>query len=130
MDIQKVNSIFEAIQMSELFPPDTADKFFEALYADTEEGAYGIRLEYKGVKENALTLEFELYQRPGKCLACSLTYGLPTVFTRHPVINIKGLVNKIDKELNGEAKCGEWQLGRTMPLSDELHVIPLSIKLV
>jgi len=76
-------------------------------------------------------LEFELHltQRPGKCITCSLTYGLPEVFKRHPVINISGLVQKIDRLLDGRAKCVDWQMDFTREVSGVLHVIPLIILL-
>ena len=68
-----------------------------------------------------------LAQRPGKCITCSLTYGLPEVFTRHPIINIKGLVQNIEVLLDGRGRCVDWQLGSTQEISNDVHVIPLDI---
>ena len=64
---------------------------------------------------------------PACCLVCSLTYGLPEVFTRHPVINIKGLVQDIEKKLGGKATCTVWKLGTTVQQQKSLHSIPLTI---
>ncbi len=113
--------------MNELFPDDRADRFFEALFGDAEEGAYDIGLVFREQGQNELLFEFHLKQRPGKCLACNLTYGLPDVFSRHPVINIDGLVKKIDESLNGLARCSKWQLGATREISKSLHTVPLTI---
>jgi hypothetical protein len=112
---------------SQLFPPDRADRFFDALYGDNSEGAYDIRLVFKKHQDNALLFEFHLTQRPGKCLACNLTYGLPGVFSRHPVIDVKGVVQAINQLLDGQGTCGEWKLGHTREISNGLHVIPLTV---
>ena len=80
-------------------------------------------------RENRLEFELHLVQRAGKCLNCHLTYGLPKVFSRHPVINISGLVQNIDKLIDGFARCTDWQLGNTREVSNDLHVIPLTILL-
>nr|MDA3898597.1 pancreas/duodenum homeobox protein 1 [Desulfobacteraceae bacterium] len=84
---------------------------------------------FKEHKNNTLIFEFHLTQRPGKCLRCNLTYGLPEVFSRHPLINAKGLVAKIDEQLNGQGTCGDWKLGQTIEVSNDLHIIPLIISL-
>jgi hypothetical protein len=122
-------NIFSSDQLAAIFPETRADDFFEALLGDTEDGAYDIALGYKGTAANELMLEFRLTRRPGKCLACNLTYGLPRVFSRHPVINIEGIVEKVDRLLNGHARCGDWRLGSTQEISRDLHVIPLLISL-
>ncbi len=122
-----MNEIFSQDTLKKLFPADRADRFFDALFGDAREGAFDIHLEFKAYNENKLEFEFHLKQRPGKCLACHLTYGLPQVFLRHPVINIKGLVQEIDRLLDGKAKCGEWQLGVTREISRKLHVLPLTV---
>ena len=85
MTLTRSDEILSQDRCEQLFPHDLADRFFEALYGDTEEGAYDIRLKFKGQKQDRLEFEFQLKQRPGKCLACNLTYGLPNVFSRHPV---------------------------------------------
>jgi hypothetical protein len=113
--------------LKKLFPPNRTDRFFDAIYGDTTEGAYDIRLKFKRHSANRLQFEFELKQRPGRCLACNLTYGLPEIFSRHPIININGLVQEIDQLLNGRTRCTNWQLGMTQVVSSELHVIPLTI---
>jgi len=112
--------------LDSLLPPEKSDQFFEALYGDSSEGAYDIRLECLSVGSKRIVLAFNLTQRPGKCLVCNLTYGLPTVFQRHPLIDIKGMVSKI--EASG-LKISGWQLGETEENSPSLHVIPLYLDL-
>ena len=123
------SEIFTREVLEKLFPENRSDNFFDALYGDPSEGAYDISLEFKGHSQDRLHFEFHLKERPGKCLACNLTYGLPQVFSRHPIIDVKGVVQEIDNLLNGRSKCGEWQLGRTREVSRKLHIVPLTIKL-
>jgi hypothetical protein len=115
--------------LAEIFPNHRADLFFDALYGDSSEGAYDIRLVFVKQTGNNLLFEFHLTQRPGKCLACNLTYGLPQVFSRHPVIDVKGVVGKIGQLMNGQGKIVEWKLGSTKEISRSLHVIPLTVVL-
>jgi len=118
--------------LTRLFPAERSDAFFDALFGDAAEGAFDITLEYGGYKpeSNQLLFELRLHQRPGKCLACNLTHGLPTVFTRHPVIDIKGLVKGIDGLLVNRARSKGWRLGSTRSVSSALHIIPLIVDLV
>lgn len=117
--------------LRELFPPNRADAFFEALFGDAAEGAYDIELDFDRYDKQAsvLHLGLNLRQRPGHCLACNLTYGLPEVFSRHPVINIKGLVREIEHRLGEGMRCGDWRLGATIQQDSSLHTIPLAIKI-
>ena len=62
-------------------------------------------------------------------MACNLTYGLPEVFTKHPLINMDGIVEKIIKLLGADVKCLDWKLGRTQTPAAQTHVIPLKIQL-
>lgn len=110
-----------------LFPAAIADAFFEALYGEAEEGAYDISLAFRSGDENSLKLAFELHQRPGKCLACNLTYGLPQVFQRHPVINLTGLSRRIATAAGWDTDKVQCALGRTEEKSNTLHCIPLTI---
>ncbi len=121
--------LFTEKTLKRIFPQDRSDHFFDALYGDPAEGAYDIGLKFKGNSQGKLHFVFELKERPGKCLACNLTYGLPNVLGRHPVINVKGLVEEIEKLLAGKAKCSKWHLGRTEEVSRKLHVVPLVIEL-
>ncbi len=120
-------SLFTPDVLKKLLPEDLSDRFFDALYGDVEEGAYDICLEYSGVRKNRLIFMLRLTQRPGKCISCSLTYGLPEVFSRHPIININGLVQNIDALLDGNVRCVGWQLGATREISNEVHAISLEI---
>jgi hypothetical protein len=123
------HALFSQDKLDSLFPMERSNQFFEALFGDSEEGAYDIRLAFKEIQSNTLLFELELHQRPGKCLACNLTYGLPKVFSRHPIIDINGLVDQLDKLLDGQARCKDWQLGRVREVSRQLHVMPLMIDL-
>jgi len=129
MEKMGFEKIFTQDTLSRLFPDDRADLFFEGLYGDLSEGDYDITLIFKGVGRESLNFEFQLKQRPGKCLACNVTYGLPEVFSRHPVINIKGLVKEIDQLLDGRGRYTDWRLGQTKEVSSELHVVPLMISM-
>ena len=127
MEEKAFEQLFNQRALGELFPDDRADLFFEGLYGDSSEGAYDINLVFKGQDRDTLQFEFQLEQRPGKCLACNLTYGLPEVFSRHPIIDIKGLIGEIDQILGGQGKCIDWRLGMTREVSRELHILPLLI---
>lgn len=129
MTLNDLKELFAPAAMAAIFPEDRADRFFEALFGDVAEGAYDIRLAFKESREDALEFEIQLTPRRGKCLACNLTYGLPTVFARHPVINLNGVVAEIDRMLGERAHCGEWRLLETREISRELHVVPLVIAL-
>ena len=110
-----------------LIPPEIGDQFFEALYGDASEGAYDIRLKFLNADEKQIVLTFDLTERPGKCLMCSLTYGLPTVFSRHPLINIKNIVEKIEEK----GICvKEWRLGKTEERNSSTHAILFYLVLV
>lgn len=127
MPIPSVSALFTREKLDMLFPEDRADSFFEAIFGDASEGSYDISLEFKTQSDDRLEFEFHLKQRPGKCLACNLTYGLPTVFSRHPVIAVKRLVEEIICLTEGQARNSLWQLGNTREISRKLHIIPLTI---
>lgn len=131
MDSQSIKAVFSEEVLSELFPPQRTVDFFEALFGDNNEGAYDVKLRYGGYNEQSSILEFflDLHERPGSCLVCSLTYGLPEVFSRHPVINIKGLVKDIEQMLGGEVSCTDWRLSSTNQVDKSFHSIPLIISL-
>lgn len=126
-DTINYNTLFSQGKLDSIFPLERSNQFFEALFGDPDEGAYDIRLAFKANQANTLLFEFELHQRPGKCLVCNLTYGLPKVFTRHPIIDINGIVAQLGQLLGGQAQCRKWQLGRVREVSRQLHVIPLMI---
>lgn len=129
MPIPSCETLFPQHILDEIFPSNRADRFFEALLGDASEGAYDIVLAYAGETDNQIDFEFQLKQRPGRCLACNLTYGLPDVFRRHPVINVADVVRQIDARLTIGRQCGQWALGRTREVSPAMHVLPLTINL-
>lgn len=127
MDSEALRTLFTNENLQEIFPPERADAFFDALFGDPKEGAYDIKLVYSGADERTISMELQLMERPGHCLACNLTQGLPTVFSRHPIINIAGIVKEVDKMLAGRARCVDWSLGYTQQKTRNLHAIPLTI---
>ncbi len=129
MNTSTIDALFTAEALAQLFPKERSNEFFDALFGDASEGSYDIELAYGGVNGNSLIMELKLHERPGCCLACNLTQGLPQVFSRHPIINVKGVVEDVDKLLGDEASCKEWSLGYTEQRQKELHVIPINISL-
>ena len=121
------DALFTQDYLESLLPSETSDQFFEALYGDREDGAYDIRLEFISANAKRIVLAFNLVKRPGKCLVCSLTYGLPNVFSRHPLINIKGMVKRIEEESGIRIKS--WRMGDTEEQSTSLHTIPFYLNL-
>ena len=129
MGIDGFDRVLTQEALDRLFPRERANRFFDSLLGDSSEGAYDIRLEYKGYTGDTLRFEFLLLQRPNKCLACHLTAGLPDVFSRHPVIDIQGLVQEIERMIHGSATCAAWKLGPTLEKAPDLHAIPFTIRL-
>lgn len=131
MNDQTLRTLFTDEVLAEMFPAERTNDFFEALFGDAGEGAYDIKLRYHGYDKAARTIQFnlDLHERPGSCLVCSLTYGLPEVFSRHPIINIKGLVSEIGRKLEGKAICKDWQLDSTIQQEKSRHSIPLKVTL-
>jgi len=125
----ELKDLFTGDDLKGLFPVGRADEFFESLFGDASEGAFDIGVAFKGHRGKELHFEFQLRERPGRCLACNLTYGLPQVFKRHPVINVNGLVGEIESRINGDYQCAGWELGATREMSRQLHVIPLVVSL-
>lgn len=113
--------------LDEIFPPDRADAFFDAIYGGAEDGAYDIALVCQGVKDNVADLAFELRRREGHCLKCSLTYGLPNVFQRHPLLNVAGVAKAVAEKLGWQG-APEWELMPVEEISDDLHIIPLRLE--
>ncbi len=124
-----VSHIFTQEKVDALFPAQKTDDFFEALYGDAGEGAYDIEFKFNRQKGSELVFEFHLKRRKDKCLVCSLTYGLPEVFSRHPIINIKGIAEEIDELLGDNARCTDWRIGNTRSISSDLHTIPVTFKI-
>jgi len=116
--------------LDKIFPASRADEFFDALFGGAEDGAYDIGLVCREVEAQKVKLAFELRQRPGKCLACNLTYGLPQVFQRHPTRNVAGVARDVAAHLGWPAESTKWKLGHTEEVNRELHVIPLVVEYV
>ncbi|RJQ65223.1 MAG: pancreas/duodenum homeobox protein 1 [Desulfobacteraceae bacterium] len=123
--MRQFSKLFSREVLEQLFPAERTDRFFDALLGDCSEGAYDIRLAFNEFRNGQLLLDLELHERPNKCLACNLTYGLPAVFARHPVINLQGLVDQICRMVGG--RCTAWKLGATREKSRRLHVVPMVI---
>lgn len=130
MDSHYLQSLFTSDRLEQLFPADRSIDFFDALYGDADEAAFDVKLAFEGGTVGHLDFQFQLVQRPGKCLACNLTYGLPNVFTRHPVINLAGLVADIAAVLDLPVSRLQWRLDQTEPRRQDLHVIPLTITIL
>ena len=124
-----LTTILSKENLTKIFPRERANEFFEALFGDADEGAYDIELAYRAVTGKTLIMDLQLHQRPNRCLACNLTQGLPQVFARHPVIDVKGIVREIEGLLGDVYTCPSWSLGYTEQRSRTLHVIPLQIVL-
>ncbi len=129
MSEQSYDEIFTSEVLLNLFPGDRADRFFDALFGDASEGASDIGLEFKQGDPNALYFDLQLKRRQDKCLVCNLTYGLPQVFARHPIIDIEGLVQKITRLLGDRRQAVDWRLGGTREVSADLHLVPLILTL-
>ena len=121
--------IFSRTTLRELFPQERTDAFFDALFGDASEGAYDIELSFDGYDRAARNLRFllNLRERPGRCLACNLTYGLPQVFSRHPLLAVGKLAQTLCAQV--QAAPASWELTSTREISRSLHVIPFIIKI-
>jgi len=127
MTTEMFKDVLTKEKLAEIFPPERTNDFFDALFGDANDGAYDIELAYRECKGDTLVVDMLLHERPGCCLACNLTQGLPQVFSRHPIINVKGVVDKVGELLAGKATCTGWSLGYTEQQSRSLHVIPINI---
>lgn len=121
-------TIFTREKLDALFPQERTDAFFDALFGGAEDGSYDISLDFVKQEGAGAEFAFMLRQRPGKCLACNLTYGLPQVFSRHPVINVKGVAESVAREAGADPSHVRWELGPTREQSRELHSIPLYVR--
>lgn len=124
---EELKTLFSQDKLDAIFPPERTNQFFDALLGDADEGAYDIRLAFNKANGSQLHFDLQLHQRPGKCLACNLTYGLPRVFERHPIINVKEMVAQIDGLMNGHGRCVNWKLGRSREVTRQMYTVPLII---
>lgn len=127
MNTEPLTSVLNKENLAKIFPRERANEFFDALFGDAAEGAYDIELAYRETRGDTLIMDLRLHERPNRCLACNLTQGLPQVFSRHPIINVKGIVKDIETLLGNTCRCTSWSLGFTEQQSRSLHVIPLKI---
>ena len=70
-DTINYSALFSQDKLDSLFPLERSNAFFEALFGDSDEGAYDIRLTFKECQNTKLLFALELHQRPGRCLACN-----------------------------------------------------------
>lgn len=119
--------MFSPEYLDEVFPSTRTDAFFDALFGGAEEGAYDIRLRFEADGPGELRFAFHLVERPGKCLVCNLTYGLPQVFSRHPVLAVGQVVGTLCARVG--VAPSSWNLLPTRSDSRSLHRIPLVISL-
>jgi len=113
-----------------LLPRKKIEAFFEAFYFG-EEPAYDLELGLGEVslEQKRIRLDLRLLARPGRCLACNLTWGLPPVLEKHPLLNLEEIVRRIEERLPEGLKVKNWELGAVREINSELHVIPLWIYL-
>ena len=121
------SALFSSEFMAHVFPPERTDAFFEAMFGDPKEGAYDIRLSFLSGSDDMLNFIFELHQRGNACLACNLTHGLPYVFKRHPVINVKAISEELADRAGWDKGKWDWQIDDTEEISHALHIIPLKL---
>lgn len=124
--MNNAEQIFTTAYLDEIFPAQRTDEFFAALFGDAEEGAYDIRLRFEQASQSELCFAFHLEERPGMCLSCNLTYGLPQVFSRHPILAVGKVADTLAKQVGWESTS--WSLAPTREISKKLHSIPLIIK--
>ena len=126
-----IKALFTDDVCDKLFPETKSNEFFEALFGDASEGAYDIQLRFDGFDESENKIHFvlNLLERPGCCLVCNLTYGLPQVFSRHPLLNLKGVVQEVDRMLGDAATVNDWTLASTRSNSKSMHQIPFIISI-
>ncbi len=127
MAITNAASVLTDAALATIFPASKTDEFFDALYGDAEDGAYDIRLTFISATSNQIELAFALDQRANQCLRCNLTYGLPQVFARHPIIGVAKVVAAVATMLDLDPAACTWELGRTQEHSEKIHTIPLYI---
>lgn len=125
--MSRADDHFSEAYLLSVFPPERTVAFFEALYGEDQEGAYDIRLTLEDEQESELRFYFALHQRPGRCLVCSVTHGLPHVFERHPVIALRSLVTELAGRAGWDLEDVWWRLGKTEEPSAALHRIGLTI---
>lgn len=122
-----MESIYTQEWCRSVFPPERTNEFFTALFGDPNDGAYDIELVFVRQEGDMLEFSFQLHRRGNQCLACNLTYGLPKVFERHPIINCAGLARAAAAA--GGRTLKEWKLGHTMEESKALHRVPFYVRL-
>jgi hypothetical protein len=125
------NELIQEEKLKELFPTGRDDEFFDAFYGGSEDGAFDIFFSFDSYRpdNSELIFGFNLKERPGKCMACNLTYGLPSVFEKSPIINLKRIINGINEMIAPHYEINGFMLGKTTPKAPKVNVIPLIIKI-
>ncbi len=124
--MKEIEAFFTPETLEELLPREQVEAFFEAFYFG-EEPAYDLALGFGGIQGNVLRLELLLKARPGQCLACNLTWGLPEVFARHPMLDLAGMIKRLEDKLSYAVES--WELGPTEERGPDLHVVPVFVRL-
>lgn len=119
--------VFTPEYLDEVFPLEKSDQFFEAMYGDASEGSYDIKLRFEASTSSELQFLLHLEQRPEKCLACNLTYGLPQVFSRHPLLAMGRVADQLAKKI--DRTVASWTFSPTREISQTLHAVPFIITL-
>ncbi len=122
--------MFSREVLQKALPRERIEAFLEAFYFG-EEPAYDMELAFGHFdsQEKLLTLEIRLRARPGQCLACNLTWGLPRVFRQHPLLDLASTVKTVEAHLPNGWRVREWDVGFTEERGPDLHVIPLWLRL-
>ncbi len=124
--MQGIEKLLGPETLNELLPRQNVESFFESFYFG-EEPAYDLSLGFGGISGDLLRLELLLKARPGQCLACNLTWGLPEVMAKHPMLDLAGMIKRLEEKL--AVNVASWELGPTEERGADLHVIPILVRL-
>ena len=123
-----MSKVLDKAFLESVFPPERTEAFFDALFGGAEEGAYDIVLVCRSEGEGRRNWPLSCISVPENVFACNLTYGLPQVFQRHPILNVAGVARAVAEKLGWPGDKVRWWLGHTEEVSRSLHVIPLYLE--
>ena len=109
--------------LSELFPQEKGEAFFQNQYFGTTDAFFDITLVCEKETSQSVDLLFELHQRHGHSL--SQSYCLGKIFACNPDIDAAGIAAQIAQRKGW--KKFTWKMGMTRELSNSLHGIPFTI---